>query len=136
MNVSTTRTNICYGFHTRTSHKYIKKRKRKRKSLPLILKWFTITYHHHEKPIYKAKSFKDNQCIVAWGHTTSQVRGNVEPQKDHILFSFHIPFITLFISYPSIKPLISTTFIIHMGLFYHFPNYLFWVFLREFFIKY
>ena len=40
----------------------------------------------------------------------------VEPQKDHILFTFYIPFVTLFLSYPSIKPLIFTTFIINMGL--------------------
>ena len=39
----------------------------------------------------------------------------VELQKYHILFIFHIPFVTLFLSYPSIKPLISTIFIINMG---------------------
>ena len=45
--------------------------------------------------------------------------------KDHILFTFYIPLVTLFLSYPSIKPLIFTTFIINMGLNYHFPNHLF-----------
>ena len=80
-----------------------------------IMEWFTVTYHHNVNPSYKAKSSKENQCIVAWGHETSQFGGNVEPQKDHILFTFHIPFVTLFLSYPSIKPLIFTTFIINMG---------------------
>ena len=43
----------------------------------------------------------------------------------------------IFCNWPtSIKPIISTTLIIRMGLYYHFPNYLFWVFLREFLIKY
>ena len=51
--------------------------------------------------------------------------GFVEPQKYHILFIFPIPFVTLFLSYPSIKPLTFTTFIINMGLYYHFPNHLF-----------
>ena len=49
-----------------------------------IMEWFTVTYHHHVKPSYKAKSFKENQCIVAWGHATSQVGGNVELQKYHL----------------------------------------------------
>ena len=40
----------------------------------------------------------------------------IESQKDHILFKFPIPFVTLFRSYPSIKPLIFTTFIINMDL--------------------
>ena len=101
-----------------------------------ILEWFTTTYHHHVKPSYKAKSFKENQCIVAWGHATSQVGGNVEMQKDHILFIFYIPFITLFLSYPSIKTLIFTTFIINMGLYYHFPNHLFLSILSEFVVNY
>ena len=101
-----------------------------------ILEWFTIRYHHHVKPSYTTKSFKENQCIVAWGHATSQVEGNVELQKDHILFIFPIPFVTLFLSYPSIKPLIFTTFIINMGLYYHFPNHLFLSILSEFVVNY
>ena len=56
-----------------------------------------MIYYHHVKPSYKAKSFKENQCIVAWGHATSQVGGNVEPQKDHIWFIYSIPFVTLFL---------------------------------------
>ena len=107
------------------------------KLLPLmhfkIMEWFTVTYHHHVKPTYKAKSFKENQCIVPRGHATSQVGRNVEPQKYHILFIFHIPFITLFLFYPSIKPLIFTIFIINMGLYYHFLNHLF---LSEFVVYY
>ena len=98
-----------------------------------ILEWFIVTYHHHVKPSYKAKSFKENQCIVSRGHGTSQVGGNVELQNYHILLIFHIPFITLFLFYPSIKPLIFTTFIINMGLYYHFPNHLF---LSEFMVNY
>ena len=49
-----------------------------------ILEWFIVTYHHHVNPSYKAKNFKENHYIVAWGHATNQVGGNVEPQKDHI----------------------------------------------------
>ena len=102
-----------------------------------ILELFIVTYHHHHvKPSYKSKSFKENQCIVAWGHATSQVGGNVEPHQDHILFIFPILFVTLFLSYPSIKPLISTTFIINMGLNYHFPNHLFLSILSEFVVNY
>ena len=101
-----------------------------------IMEWFTITYHHHVKPNYKVKSFKENQCIVAWGHATSQVVGNVEPQKYHILFIFHIPFSTLFLFYPSIKPLIFTTFIINMSLYYHFLNHLLLSILSEFVVDY
>ena len=97
-----------------------------------IMEWFTSTYHHHVNPSYKAKSFKENQCIVAWGHATSQVGGNVEWQKDHILFIFHLPFVTLFLSHPSI----FTTFIINMGLYYHFPNHLFLSILSEFVVNY
>ena len=59
-----------------------------------IMEWFTVTYHRHVKPSYKAKSFKENQCIVARGHATNQVGENVESQKYHILFIFHIPFVT------------------------------------------
>ena len=81
-----------------------------------ILEWFTVTYHHHVKPSYKAKIFKENQCIVAWGHATSQVGGNVDLQKYHILFIFHIPFITLFLFYHFIKPLISIIFMTKYGL--------------------
>ena len=43
--------------------------------------------------------FKENQCIVAWGHATSHVGGDVETQNDHILFIFPIPFVTLFLPY-------------------------------------
>ena len=92
-NVVNTRTNICYtyGCHTRTNHK--ENRCHSCISNPRM----TYCYHHHVKPSYKAKSFKENQCIVTWGHATSQVGGNVKPQKDHILFISPIPFVTLFL---------------------------------------
>ena len=101
-----------------------------------IMEWFTVTYHHHAKLDYKAKSFKKNQCIVSWGHANSQVGGDDEPQKYHILSIFHIPFITLLLSYSSIKPLIFTTFIINMGLYYHFPNHLVLSILSKFMVNY
>ena len=101
-----------------------------------ILEWFTITYHHHVKPSYKAKNFKENWCIVAWGHANSQVGGYVELQKDHILFIFHISFVTLFLFYPSIKPLISTIFMNKYGLPCYFPNHLFLSILSEFVVNY
>ena len=84
--------------------------------------------HHHAKPKIL--------CTVAWGHATSQVGGNVELQKYHILFIFHIPFITLFLSYPSIKSLISTIFMNKYGLPCYFPNNLFLSILSEFVVKY
>ena len=97
---------------------------------------FTVTYHHHVKPNNKAKSFKENQCIVEWGHATSQVGGNVEPQKYQILFIFHISFITLFLFFPSIKPLISIIFMTKYGLPCYFPNHLFFSILSEFVVNY
>ena len=101
-----------------------------------ILEWFTVTYHHHVNPSYKAKSFKQNQCIVAWGNANNQVGGNVEPQKDHILFIISHTIYHLILIFPSIKPLIFTTFIINMGLYYHFPNHWFLSILSEFVVNY
>ena len=127
MNVVNTRTNICYSCHTRTSHKYMLKKI----SYYLCISHHGMIYyykHHHAKP----KSL----CTVAWGHATHSVGGNVESQKYHILFIFHIPFVTLFLFYPSIKPLIFITFIINMSLYYHFPNHLFLSILSELVVNY
>ena len=60
----------------------------------------------------------------------------VEPQKHHILFIFHIPFITLFLFYPSIKPLISIIFMTKYGLPCYFPNHLFFSILSEIVVNY
>ena len=59
----------------------------------------------------------------------------VEMQKYHILFTFHIPFITLFLSYPSIKPLISTIFMNKYVLPCYFPNHLVFSSLSDFVVN-
>ena len=61
---------------------------------------------------------------------------DVETQKDHILFTFHTQFITLFLSYPSIKPLISTIFMNKYGLPCYIPTHLFLSILSEFVANY
>ena len=60
----------------------------------------------------------------------------VEPQKDHILFIISHTIYQLILLYPSIKPLTFTTFIINMGLYYHFLNHLFLSILSEFMVNY
>ena len=56
--------------------------------------------------------------------------------KEHSLFTFYIPFVTVILSYFFIKPLILTTFIMNMGLYYHFPNHLLLSSLSEFVVNY
>ena len=116
-----------------TTNIYIYKRgKKKRKiSCYLCISHHGMIYcckHHHAKPKLL--------CTVAWGHATHSIGGDVESQKYHILFIFHIPFVTLFLFYPFIKPLISTTLIIHMGLYYIFSNNLILSILSEFMVNY
>ena len=93
-----------------------------------IMEWFAITYHHHVNLATKPVVLKR---INAYLHEDmQQVKlGGMFGHKNTTLYSsftYHLS--PLFLFYPPIKPLISTTLIIHMGLYYHFPNYLFWVF--------